>query len=228
MELNEIANRGKLINGVIVIVNMITFITYMIGRFAYESSFLMTVQTIVRVIGGILAAGGIVYTIILMKNNEGRLKGLGLCLASCIVSLVFSVVGCMVGIAIWILSGVSMRQLDQSFKEQSTMDAWGNYAERQTQTRFGMQNGNNMADDNLYGGQNNYGGQDMYGGQNTYGSQDMYGGQNTYGGQNQYGAPQNPSEWSGYGASESQNSYGTPKDPSSWTGYGSSDDNNMQ
>jgi len=176
MELNEIANRGKLVNGVIIGVNIVTFAVYMFGRFADYSTGLIVFQNIIRVIGGIIAVGGIVYTAILMKHNEGRLKGLGLCLASCICSLVFSVIGCMIGIVIWVLSGISMKQLDKSFAEEATMNMWSKYGE-------------------IKGGDVNSGYQDPYGApQNNYGGyQDPYGApQNNYGGyQDPYGAPQN-------------------------------------
>ena len=206
MELNEIANRGKLINGVIIGVNLVTFAVYMIGRWADASSPLMTIQTVIRVIGGIIAVACIVYTAILMKNNEGRLKGLGLCLASCIVSLVFSIVGCMIGIVIWVLSGISMKQLDSSFREQSTIDSWGNYAAGIKNAEDVLRNHQDNYSSNTYDGyQNGYGAQGTYGGY-----QDGYGTPQNNGYQDPYGAPQNGGNYQDPFASQSNNTYQDP------------------
>lgn len=212
MELNEIANRGKLINGIIIGVNLVTFAVYMIGRWADASSTLMTIQTVIRVIGGIIAVACIVYTAILMKNNEGRLKGLGLCLASCIVSLVFSIVGCMIGIVIWVLSGISMKQLDSSFREQSTIDSWGNYAAGIKNAEDVLRNHQENYSSNTYDGyQNGYGTQNNYGAQGTYGGyQDPYGAPQNGGYQDSYGAPQNGGNYQDPFASQSSNTYQDP------------------
>ena len=169
MELNEIANRGKLINGVIIGINVITFFAYSIGRFADASTGLIMFQSVVRVLGGVIAIAGLVYTAILMNHNDKRLKGFGLLLAACIVTLVFSIIGIMLGIVIWILCGISIRQLDSSFREQSTMNAWDMYADKMTATTYGL---NNRQDHSNapYGAQDPYGAQGGYGApaQNTY------------------------------------------------------------
>ena len=197
MELNQLANRGKLINGLIVFANAITFIVYMFGRRAYSwtdlnaISRLVTAQNVVRVIAGVIGVGGLVYTIILMNHNpERKIKGFGTLLAACIVTVAFAAIGIMFGIVIWILSGISIRQLDQSFKEASTTDSWERYAQ------------------NVVG--NQYGGQDIYG--SPYGNQDAYGNQqygspynqNAYG-NGQYGGPQGM--YGGQGAYAGQNAY---------------------
>ncbi|MBR6095083.1 MAG: hypothetical protein IKP92_08700 [Lachnospiraceae bacterium] len=139
MELNEIANRGKLVNIIIIAANFLTFFVYLIGRRS-DSETIIAIQTVIRVLAGVAAVGGIVYTAILMKENEKRLKGLGPLLAASITTLCFSILGCMIGIVIWILCGISMKQLESSFKEQSTMNAWDHYAERMTATTYGMGN----------------------------------------------------------------------------------------
>ena len=215
MELNEIANKGKLINGVIIGVNLVTFAVYMIGRWADASSALLTIQTIVRVIGGIIAVAGIVYTAILMKNNEGRLKGLGLCLASCIVSLVFSIVGCMIGIVIWVLSGISMKQLDSSFAEQSTISSWGNYAESiKNAEDVYRQHQDNYSSNTYDGYQNGYGTQNNYGAQGNYGGyQDPYGATQNNAYQDPFGAPQNGGNYQDPFAAQSNNTYQDPFAP---------------
>ena len=200
MELNQLANRGKLINGLIVFANAITFLVYMLGRRAYSwtdlnaISGLVTAQNVVRVIAGVIGVGGLVYTIILMNHNpERKIKGFGTLLAACIVTIAFAAIGIMFGIVIWILSGISIRLLDQSFKEASTTDSWDRYA----QNVVGNQYGGTDIYGSPYGNQDAYGNQ-QYGSpynQNAYGNgqygspysnQDMYGGQGAYAGQNAY------------------------------------------
>ena len=201
MELNQLANRGKLINGLIVFANAITFIVYMIGRRHFSSWYdldaiqkIITAQNVVRIIAGAIGVGGLVYTIILMGHNpEKKIKGFGTLLAACIVTVAFAAIGIMLGIVIWILSGISIRQLDQSFKEASTTDSWDRYAQNVV--------GNQYGGTDIYGSP--YGNQDAYGNQqygspysqnaygdrqygSPYGNQDMYGGQGAYAGQNAY------------------------------------------
>ena len=198
MELNQLANRGKAINVLIVLANAMTFIVYMIGRRSYSwydmaaVSRIVTVQNIVRVIAGAIGVGGLVYTIILMNHNpERKIKGFGTLLAACIVTVAFAAIGIMLGIVIWILSGISIRQLDQSFKEASTTDSWERYAQNVVGNQYGNQYGGDPYNQNAYGNQQ-YGSpysQNAYGNQqygSAYGNQGMYGGQGAYAGQNAY------------------------------------------
>ncbi|MBR4580923.1 MAG: hypothetical protein IKO32_06795 [Lachnospiraceae bacterium] len=229
MELNEISNRGKLINGVIIGVNLVTYFAYFLGMW-FPSDGIAVLQTIVRVLGAAIAIAGIVYTAILIKNNDGRLKGLGLCLAACIISLIFSVIGLMLGLIIWVVCGISIRQLDHSFREQATMDSWSNYADR---TRLNNEikdyaNGNNnqagYGDPYGYGGQGGYGYNDpnAYGGQGGYGYNDpnAYGNQGGYANQgygyndvNAYGNQGGYGNQSGYGSQGLQNGQNGGQEP---------------
>ena len=160
MELNQLANRGKAINVLIVLANAITFLVYMFGRRAYSwtdlnaISRLVTAQNVVRVIAGVIGVGGLVYTIILMNHNpERKIKGFGTLLAACIVTVAFAAIGIMFGIVIWILSGISIRQLDQSFKEASTTDSWERYAQNVVGNQYGNQYGGDPYNQNAYGNQ---------------------------------------------------------------------------
>ena len=160
MELNQLSNRGKAINVLIVLANAMTFIVYMIGRRSYSwydmaaVSRIVTVQNIVRVIAGAIGVGGLVYTIILMNHNpERKIKGFGTLLAACIVTVAFAAIGIMFGIVIWILSGISIRQLDQSFKEASTTDSWERYAQNVVGNQYGNQYGGDPYNQNAYGNQ---------------------------------------------------------------------------
>ena len=160
MELNQLANRGKAINVLIVLANAITFLVYMFGRRAYSwtdlnaISRLVTAQNVVRVIAGAIGVGGLVYTIILMNHNpERKIKGFGTLLAACIVTVAFAAIGIMLGIVIWILSGISIRQLDQSFKEASTTDSWERYAQNVVGNQYGNQYGGDPYNQNAYGNQ---------------------------------------------------------------------------
>ena len=143
MDVNEIASKGRLFNIVIILVNVVTYISYFMGRFS-DSTAVWVFQTICRVGGVVAAIVCIIYAAILMKNNEGRLKGLGLLLASSIVSLIFSALGFMLGLVIWILSGISMSQLQKSLREH-------------LDTRLYSDISDNIHQKNMAGFNNNYG-----------------------------------------------------------------------
>ena len=124
MEVNEICQRGRLLNTIIIIINLVTYISYFIGKYT-DSGFVWGLQTAIRVIGVVGAIVIIIYTAILLKQNGGQLKGLGLLLAASIVSLIFSALGFMLGIVIWILCGISLSMLNRSYNEYTSMQNFG-------------------------------------------------------------------------------------------------------
>ena len=205
MEPNEIVERGRLLNIIIIVINILTYLLYTIGRFS-ETNTVYTLQIVIRVLGVVGAIGVIVFTAILLKQNEGRMKGLGLLLAASIVSLIFSALGFMLGIVIWILCGISMSMLQKSFKEYSETLMYSNIQKNLYEKNTVYGNNNNYSGDpfagnaqgydqgQAYGNNQPYGGNQTYGGDpfagntqgydqgQTYGNNQPYGGNQTYGG----------------------------------------------
>ena len=174
MDAAEITNRGKLFNSIIIGINLVTYITYFIGRFS-ESGYVYGLQTFVRIAGVVVAIVIIIFTAMLMKENDGKIKGLGLLLAASIVSLVFSALGFMLGIVIWILCGISISQLQKSFNEYSTTQMYSNINQNlqaQNDVYTPQSYGNAYQDPFAGGTQGSYGAQGAYGG-STYGGQDF-------------------------------------------------------
>ena len=166
MDAAEITNRGKLFNSIIIGINLVTYITYFIGRFS-ESGFVYGLQTFVRIAGVVGAIVIIIFTAMLMKENDGRIKGLGLLLAASIVSLVFSALGFMLGIVIWILCGISISQLQKSYNEYSTTQMYSNINQNlqaQNDVYTPQSYGNAYQDPFAGGGQSAYGGANAYAG----------------------------------------------------------------
>ena len=154
MDVNEIASKGRLFNIVIILVNAVTYISYFMGRFS-DSTAVWVFQTICRVGGVVAAIVCIIYAAILIKNNEGRLKGLGLLLASSIVSLIFSALGFMLGLVIWILSGISMSQLQKSLREHLDTQLYSDISDNIHQKNMAGFN-NNYGDDPFAANNRNY------------------------------------------------------------------------
>ena len=206
MEVNEICQRGRLLNTIIIIINLVTYISYFIGKYT-DSGFVWGLQTAIRVIGVVGAIVIIIYTAILLKQNEGQLKGLGLLLAASIVSLIFSALGFMLGIVIWVLCGISMSQLQKSFKEYSDTLMYSNISSNLSQkNNFG----NNNYDDP-------FAGNDVYGNQ-TYGNQ-------TYGNQNYQGYGNQDSQ--GYGNQTYQDYGNQTSGNQTYQGYGNETNTNQ-
>lgn len=120
MDTNQIIKRAKFLNYLEIGVTLTAFFVLRALQSAAKKGITPTILTInyaVLIIMGIVSVFVIVMSAILMKNNQKRVKGLGLILASGIVTLIFSILGIMIGLIVWILSGVSLTKLNQTGAE---------------------------------------------------------------------------------------------------------------
>ena len=113
-ELQSLATKAKLANIGIIILTLLAYlglkITDAIGEYFLQDDLLSIYQVL-----SILFA--IISGYLFWKMKDTSLKGGILLLIASIVSFIFSMLGMMLGLIIWILCGVSIRQLNSSVQE---------------------------------------------------------------------------------------------------------------
>lgn len=113
-EFRNIAKQAKIVNFSLIGVTLAIFIgmhgTNLMNSWYYQD-ILIDIYLTASII--LLAAAGYVF----WKMNPLKIKGGLLMLLASIVSLVFALMGMMLGIVIWVLCGVSIRQINKSVEE---------------------------------------------------------------------------------------------------------------
>lgn len=113
-EIKKWALFGKITNGLLIFITLGAFIAMHATNFMdswYMQSVFMDIYMLASVIATVLAAG------VFWKTNQMGIKGGILTVGAGLINIVFAYLGMMLGIVIWVLCGMSIRQINKSVEE---------------------------------------------------------------------------------------------------------------
>ena len=113
-EVRSVAAKGKYVNFALIGVTALAFVSMHVVNFM--NSYRMMNMMMVAYFGASVVLAG-VAGFVFFKMRALKINGALLMGGAAVVSLIFSIMGMMLGLVIWIMCGVSIRQINQAVEE---------------------------------------------------------------------------------------------------------------